>query len=140
MKSNYSSLKDLPEYHLSKKIIEKFSNNNYKVGDTVYNNLYDLLSNLDLLILTKTELQEQSNLITKNMNTEKNKNIVNQYKKNLSILDQSLLKINNNLNLFKYKLSLINKNELIELINELSNNRNPNKKTIRILNILEKGI
>ena len=74
------------------------------------------------------------------MNTEKNENIVNQYKKNLSILEQSLLKINNNLKLFKDELSLINKNELIDLINELSNNRNPDKKTIRILNILEKGI
>jgi len=136
MKSNYSSLKDLPECHS----IENFSNNIYKVGDKVYNNLYDLLSNLDLLVLTKSELQEQSNLMIKNMNTEKNENIVNQYKKNLSILEQSLLKINNNLKLFKDELSLINKNELIDLINELSNNRNPDKKTIRILNILEKGI
>ena len=135
MKSNYSSLKDLPECHS----IENFSNNIYKVGDKVYNH-YDLLSNLDLLVLTKSELQEQSNLMIKNMNTEKNENIVNQYKKNLSILEQSLLKINNNLKLFKDELSLINKNELIDLINELSNNRNPDKKTIRILNILEKGI
>jgi len=136
MKSNYSSLKDLPEYQ-SGKIMEKFS---YQVGDIVYNNLYDLLSNLDLLILTKLELQEQSDVMTKNMNTEKNENIKNQYKKNLSIIERSLFKINNNLNLFKSELSLINKNELIDLIDKLSRNRNPNKKTIRILNILEKGI
>ena len=129
MKSNYSLFQDLPEFHL-----ENFS---YKkvVGD---NNLYNLLSNLDLLMQTKAELQKQSVLTTKMLNSENRVNIRNQYKKNLSILEKSLLNVDYKINLFKRELSLVNKKELIDVIDRLSNDRRDT--TTRIINNLIKGI
>jgi len=127
MKSNYSLFKDLPEFHL-----ENFS---YKkvVGDD-HNNLYNLLSNLDLLMQTKAELQKQSVLTTKMLNSETRVNIRNQYKKNLSILEKSLLNVDYKINLFKRELSLVNKKELIDVIDRLSSDRRDT--TTRIINNL----
>ena len=141
MKSNYSRFQDLPAFSSNK--IEYFSNNNtYKVGDAKYNNLYDLLLNFDLLMKTQTNLQHQNDLMNKNLNDETDDDIKNQYKKNVSILEQSLLKTTQNISLFKNELSLIDKKDLIDLIYKLSNdpNPNPNNQTIRILKMLEKGI
>jgi len=138
MKSNYSRFQDLPTFSSNK--IEYFSNNNntYKVGDVKYNNLYDLLLNFDLLMKTQTNLQHQNDLMNKNLNDETDDDIKNQYKKNVSILEQSLLKTNQNISLFKNEVSLIDKKDLIDLIYKLSNDPNPNNQTIRILKILEK--
>lgn len=130
MKSNYSLFQNLPEFNSNRK--ENFS---YKVGDVIYNNLYDLILNLDFLVKTKIKLQKQSDFMTKSMNEETDYNIKNQYEKNISVLNKSLFKTNYNLNLFKHELMLIDKKELFDLLHQL-----PNKKKIHILNILEKGI
>jgi len=134
MKSNYSRFQDLPVFK-----IELFSNT-YKVGDVIYNNIYDLLSNLDLLFKTQHHLQNQYDLMNKSMNNEKDYNIKNQYKKNVSVLEKSLLKNKNNINLFQNELVIIDKNELVDLIDELSKQSNPTNQTIRIIKFLEKGI
>ena len=49
---------------------------------------------------TKAELQKQSVLTTKMLNSENRVNIRNQYKKNLSILEKSLLNVDYKINLF----------------------------------------
>lgn len=140
MKSDYSLLKNLPYHRHPSMIIDHFSNNIYKVGSEIYKNLYELLLNFDLYLQTQQKLEEKYDSINKLMNDETRNSIKKQHEKNLSTLKQFLENNEKIIDLFYDEISTVDKDDLINLIEELSTDDKPTNQKIRIINILKKGI
>lgn len=127
MKSNYSLLKDLPEF----KRRENFSNEEMPSLDVI-------LMNLDSFKQKMIKNNEMRVMINKRINDETNEDHKNQYINNLGVLDKISLSANENLKKFTDLLRMVEKKELIDLMERLTSKQpNLTKYETRILEILK---
>jgi hypothetical protein len=129
MKSNYSLLKDLPEFNSGRK--ENFSNEKLPSLDNI-------LMNLDSFRQTMLKNNEIRVRMNQSINEETNEDIKNQYINNLGVLDRISSNNNENLNKFAKLLQMVDKKELIDLMEKLESKQpNLTKYDSRILEILK---
>ena len=128
MKSNYSLLKDLPEFTRKR---ENFSNEKLPSLDVI-------LMNLDSFKQKMIKNNEMRVTINNRINEETNEDNKNQYINNLGVLDRISLSTNENLKKFTDLLRMVDKKELIDLMETLvSKQSNLTKYDSRILEILK---
>ena len=138
MKSNYSLLKDLPEF----KRTENFSHKKENFPDQVVveeklPSLQDILMNIDSLKQTMMKHEEMRANINQRINDETNEEFKNQYIKNLGVLDKISSTTNENMNKYKNLLLMVDKKELIDMMETLSSKPNLTKYDSRVLDILK---
>jgi len=128
MKSNYSLLKDLPEFSRKR---ENFSNEKLP-------SLQDILMNLDSFKQKMIKNDEMRIAINNRINEETNEDHKNQYINNLGVLDKISLSTNENLKKFTDLLRMVDKKELIDLMETLESKKpNLTKYDSRVLEILK---
>jgi len=128
MKSNYSLLKDLPEFSRKR---ENFSNEKLPSLDVI-------LMNLDSFKQKMIKNNEMRVTINNRINEETNEDHKNQYINNLGVLDRISLSTNENLKKFTDLLRMVDKKELINLMETLESKQpNLTKYDSRILEILK---
>jgi len=128
MKSNYSLLKDLPEFTRKR---ENFSNEKLP-------SLQNILMNLDSFKQKMIKNNEMRVVINNRINEETNEDHKNQYINNLGVLDKISLSTNENLKKFTDLLRMVDKKELIDLMETLESKQpNLTKYDSRVLEILK---
>jgi ribosomal protein S3AE len=129
MKSNYSLLKDLPEFNSGRK--EKFSQEKLPSLDVILMNLDSFKQKM----IKNNEIRANMN---QRINEETNEENKNQYINNLVILDRISSNTNEDLKKFTDLLRMVDKKELIDLMETLESKQpNLTKYDSRILEILK---